>query len=579
LTTQRTNIGVFVDTLEQDYQQQIVLGIDAEAKSLELDVTCFVGGQLEAPDPAQTPLNAAYSLCTSEGIQALIVLSGTLSNYSGMEALSSFCKRFMHLPVCSIGGNLAGAVEVAVDNRAGVRQALTHLAQTCGRRRIAFVKGPRGNDEAQERFQVYGEAVADLRLANEADLVVEGDFLEPSGAHAVKVLLDDRRLGFDALMCASDLMAIGAMRALAERKVPVPQKVAVVGFDDIQSARFASPSLATVRQPLYEQGRRALREVVARISEKDLPGRVFLDASFIPRESCGARSLASGSSGVTPMLADPELLEPLRFEEAYRLALPRILGDVRRVIEEAGFDCEPTLADTLLVQAATDIQGRRRGLLQGQSFVSFLEEVIGQMDKGPTADVSAWQEVITVMRRHFSLCLRQDPKWRRSADEMWHLARSSVSLLAERSQARRWLAEAALSQTLRLAAQRISNAIDWSELSRALSETLIQLEVPSCFIALSSGPGSARGALLIRDGQVELNPPGEFSEGRLVPEALLQPQRRVTWLVQSLVLRRRLLGYVVFESGPRDGRIYASLRDTLSAAIGGSSLDGSSAGE
>jgi DNA-binding LacI/PurR family transcriptional regulator len=576
LTTQRTNIGVFVDTLEQDYQQQIVLGIDAEAKSLELDVTCFVGGQLEAPDPAQTHLNAAYSLCANDGIQALIVLSGTLSNYCGMETLSGFCKRFMDLPVCSIGGNLSGAVEVAVDNRAGVRQALTHLAQTCGRRRIAFVKGPRGNDEAQERFQVYGEAVADLRLANEADLVVEGDFLEPSGAHAVKVLLDDRRLGFDALMCASDLMAIGAMRALAERKVAVPQKVAVVGFDDIQMARFAAPSLATVRQPLYEQGRRALREVVARLSEKDLPGRVFLDASFIPRESCGARSLSGSNAGAAPMLADPELLEPLRFEEAYRLALPRILADVRRVIEEAGFDCEPSLADTLLVQAATDIQGRRRGLLQGQSFVSFLEEVIGQMDKGTTSDVSAWQEVITVMRRHFSLCLRQDPKWRRSADEMWHMARSSVSLLAERSQARRWLAEAALSQTLRMAAQRISNAIDWTELSRALSETLTQLEVPSCFVALSNGSGPARGALLIQHGQIELNPPGEFSERRLVPEALLQPTRRVTWLVQSLVLRRKLLGYVVFESGPRDGRIYASLRDTLSAAIGGAGLDSSS---
>src|SRR6185295_4205440 len=98
------------------------------------------------------------------------------------------------------------------------------------------------------------------------------------------------------------------------------------------------------------------------------------------------------------------------------------------VIEEAGFDSEPSLADTLLVQAATDIQGRRRGLLQGQSFVSFLEDVIGQMDQGP-ADVSAWQEVSTVMRRHFSLCLRQHPHWRRSADEMWHMARSSVSLL------------------------------------------------------------------------------------------------------------------------------------------------------
>jgi DNA-binding LacI/PurR family transcriptional regulator len=571
LSTQRTNIGVFVDTLDQDYQQQVVLGIDAEARALDLDVTCFVGGQLNAPDAFQAQLNSAYALCAADRVDALVVLSGTLSNYSGMESLSQFCKRFMELPMCSIGGSMPYAVEVAVDNRAGVRQALTHLAQTCGRRRIAFVKGPQGNDEAQERFQVYLEAVQDLRLANESDLVVEGDFLEPSGAQAIKTLLDDRRLGFDALMCASDLMAIGAMRALSERKVAVPQKVAVVGFDDIQAARFAAPSLATVRQPLYEQGRRALREVVARISEKDLPGRVFLDASFIPRESCGARSLASFTSGLTSLLADPELLEPLRFEEAYRLALPRILADVRRVIEEAGFDCEPGLPDTLLVQAATDIQGRRRGLLQGQSFVSFLEEVIGQMDQNPSTDVSAWQEVIAVMRRHFSLCLRQDPKWRRSADEMWHMARSSVSLLAERSQARRWLAETALFRTLRLSGTRMLNTTDWGELGEMLADSLSRLHVPSCFIAIAEAgrPGVYRGALLVHGKEIQQEFSGEFSAQRLTPEALALPARRATWLLKPMVLRKQQLGYVIFETGPLEGRIYTALRDYLSAAVGG----------
>ncbi len=565
----RTIVGVFVDTLDQDYQQQIVLGIDAEARSLDLDVTCFAGGALHAPDAGQRESNAAYELCSGNRIDALIILSGTLSNYSGMESLSQYCKRFLRVPVCSIGGALAGAVEVAVDNRAGVRQALTHLAQTCGRRRIAFVKGPPGNDEAQERFQVYKEAVEDLRLANEVELVVEGDFLEPSGMRAVKTLLDDRRLGFDALMCASDLMAIGAMRALAERKVAVPQKVAVVGFDDIQAARFAAPSLATVRQPLYEQGRRALREVVARLSEKDLPGRVFLDASFIPRESCGARSLASFTSGLTSLLADPELLEPLRFEEAYRLALPRILSDVRRVIEEAGFDCEPGLPETLLVQAATDIQGRRRGLLQGQSFVSFLEDVIGQMDQSPSTDVSAWQEVIAVMRRHFSLCLRQDPKWRRSADEMWHMARSSVSLLAERSQARRWLAETALFRTLRIAGTRLLNATSWAELGEALADTLSRLEIPACFIALEDAERGHRGVLGVRDRTITLEFEGGFSAERLMPETGAERPLRATWLLEPLVRRQRRLGYVIFETGALEGRVYASLRDQLSAAIGG----------
>jgi hypothetical protein len=296
---------------------------------------------------------------------------------------------------------------------------------------------------------------------------------------------------------------------------------------------------------------------------------VFLDASFIPRESCGARSLASFTSGLTSLLADPELLEPLRFEEAYRLALPRILADVRRVIEEAGFDCEPGLPETLLVQAATDIQGRRRGLLQGQSFVSFLEDVVGQMDQSPSTDVSAWQEVIAVMRRHFSLCLRQDPKWRRSADEMWHMARSSVSLLAERSQARRWLAETALFRTLRIAGTRMINTTSWAELGDVLADTLGRLEIPGCFVALEESNGQHRGMLAVRDRVVTHDQEGTFSSERLMPESLAERPQRVTWLLEPLVLRQRRLGYVMFETGPLEGRVYAALRDHLSAAIGG----------
>jgi hypothetical protein len=223
----------------------------------------------------------------------------------------------------------------------------------------------------------------------------------------------------------------------------------------------------------------------------------------------------------------------------------------------------------LLVQAATDIQGRRRGLLQGQSFVAFLEEVIGQMDQSPTTDVSAWQEVIAVMRRHFSLCLRQDPKWRRSADEMWHMARSSVSLLAERSQARRWLSETALFRMLRLAGTNLLNTTDWDELGHVLSDTLLRLHIPSCFIALSGSDGVGRGALLVRGREMTQQFEGEFSSQRLLPEALAVPTRRATWLLKPLVLGKRQLGYVVFETGPLEGRVYAALRDYLSAAIGG----------
>jgi hypothetical protein len=191
------------------------------------------------------------------------------------------------------------------------------------------------------------------------------------------------------------------------------------------------------------------------------------------------------------------------------------------------------------------------------------------MDQSPSTDVSAWQEVIAVMRRHFSLCLRQDPKWRRSADEMWHMARSSVSLLAERSQARRWLAETALSRTLRIAGTRLINTTSWAELGEVVSDTLNRLGVPGCFVALEQADGGHRGLLAVRDRQSSYDFDGSFSSERLVPEAMAARPRRATWLLEPLVLMQRRLGYVVFETGPLEGRVYAALRDHLSAAIGG----------
>lgn len=569
MSKHRHTIGVFVDAIDPDYQQGILCGIHDEAQALGLDVTCFVGGALEGARPLRGDCNLAYTLSHPAHLDALIVLSGTLANYAGMSRVSALCERFQELPICSIGGALDydNAFELSVNNRAGIRQALMHLAQTCGRRRIAFIKGPEGNEEARERFQVYREAIAELGLASDPELVVDGDFFEASGARAVRTLLDDRRQGFDALLAASDLMAIGAMRELIERKVAVPQRVAVIGFDDIEAARFTTPALSTVRQPLLEQGQRAVREVVARIAERGLPKHVALDTTFIPRQSCGARSLTSMVAGLMAQVPEADNGQPLPFEEAYRQALPHILRDVRRVLEEAGFEFDPSLPETLLVQASTDIQGRTRGLLQGQSFVAFIEEVIGSMTVTPAVDFSAWQEVISVLRRHLSWCLRREVKWRRSAEDIWHRARSSVSHLAERIQARKWLAEVELCEELHRAGHQILNAASVPEVAQALARTLSRLKVRACFVAVPDAGDTYRGLFSVLNDQIRMEFAAPFSAEHLMPAELSQEAAATTWLVEPLVLRQRQLGYVVFAFGPTQGRSYTMLRDYLSAAV------------
>jgi hypothetical protein len=182
-------------------------------------------------------------------------------------------------------------------------------------------------------------------------------------------------------------------------------------------------------------------------------------------------------------------------------------------------------------------------------------------------DVSAWQEVISVMRRHLASCLRRELKWRRSAEDIWHRARASVSHLAERIQARKWLAEAELCGELHRAGNDLLNAEHVPALADALALTLARLKIRACFVALADGAQRYRGLFSIAGDQIEREFAGPFSRARLMPEALLAEGPATTWLVKPLSIRQHVLGYAVFAVGPKQGRTYAMLRDYLSAAV------------
>ncbi|MFG3436615.1 LacI family DNA-binding transcriptional regulator [Nonomuraea sp. NPDC047897] len=142
-----------------------------------------------------------------------------------------------------------------VDNRDGARQAAEHLL-LAGRRTIGVIAGPPTLPAAQDRLEGF---VATLREAGLPDPpVAYGDFGLPSGTHAMQWLLR-RAPGLDAVFCASDLMAAGAMHALARAGRRVPDHVAVIGFDDAPVARRVTPALTTVRQPVEELASIAIR--------------------------------------------------------------------------------------------------------------------------------------------------------------------------------------------------------------------------------------------------------------------------------------------------------------------------------
>jgi len=161
------------------------------------------------------------------------------------------------------------------DNAQGARLAVEHLLER-GRRRIATISGPLDMEVGRVRLRAYRGALAAAGAEASEDLVAVGDFSQASGEHAMRALLD-RRPDLDAVFCANDLMAAGALGVLREAGRRVPEDVAVVGFDDSRLALSTHPRLTSVHQSPEAMG----HEMVAMLLDL-MAGKVDVHARMLP---------------------------------------------------------------------------------------------------------------------------------------------------------------------------------------------------------------------------------------------------------------------------------------------------------
>jgi LacI family transcriptional regulator len=172
-------------------------------------------------------------------------------------------------------------------NGEGAHMAVTHLLKL-GHRRIATITGPIEMEVSIDRRDGYKRALLEAGLPISPELIVAGEFTQESGYRAMTQLLGLPQCP-TAVFAASDSMAIGALRAIREAGLSVPEDVALVSFDDLPVAGFADPPLTTVHQPVLELGAKAVDLLIERIKVPErTPVQVRLPTKLIVRKSCGA---------------------------------------------------------------------------------------------------------------------------------------------------------------------------------------------------------------------------------------------------------------------------------------------------
>lgn len=207
----------------------------------------------------------------------------------GLICIDTALEHSHSVPVVAVAGHrhIRGVTNILLDHQRAAELTLNHL-YSLGHRRIAFMRGQPFSSDSDDRWQSIVQVCKELGIEMRPELTVQlrRDISSPELGYPVVQQLFSGKQKFTALICFNDIAAIGAIRAIHDLGLRVPDDISVIGFDDIKAAAYISPNLTTIRQPLSEMGRFAAQCIVNRLNRtEDFREQVAFEPELVVRES------------------------------------------------------------------------------------------------------------------------------------------------------------------------------------------------------------------------------------------------------------------------------------------------------
>ncbi len=552
---------------------ELLTGVSRAAVDLGVHLICVVGGSTLTNREVNLAEITAIKLLNSNRIDGLVSWASSLRYYMDIAELEDFHRRFLPLPMVSIGMPMNDVHSVLMDTRQGVREVLNHLIQDHGLRRIAFIQGSKGHYYSNERFSAYLEALSENGIPfDEALVAATADFNQKEALRALRVLLDERKLqpqkDIEAIVTVTDILSIPIIKELTDRGIKVPGDIAVAGFNNRPESFSCSPPLTTVGTDFAVHGYRAVEALIKIIQGQPVQTPILMPTQLVIRQSCGCfESPVMNARAFPEPMPEPVHYPPVPLEVCLRTERHGIIAAIRRCLEKAPIPLESHEAELLL----DSLTGQLHDLAPDQ-FLKNLEGCLTRW-KNAEANLLAWQDVISELRRFF-LPRLTDPKQFQRAEDLWHQARVLINIKAENSESSRSKSSSHANQLAQVGGL-FNSSLDLAELVNIIERELPKLGIPGCYLALFDDsavpPRTARLILAFnRNGRIRLGPDGYlFPSHQLVPCEILPTDRPVALVVESCYYKDHQLGFAAFEMGPLDGALYEILRTSFSSALYG----------
>lgn len=562
-------VGVFIDSFYDNYEINIISGIEQFAINNGIRVIYFNGGAINSPQYAGTRRNSVYDIAKSDLIDGIIMISSSLSSYITNEEFENFCKNYSDKFIVSIGKEINDAANILVDNRSGMKELLTHLIEIHNYKKIAFIKGPENNTEAIERFEVYKDVLDKYNIPFDENLVVKGLFLGDTAKNALNTLLDERNVDFDVIVAPNDTIAIQIIQELAFRGIRVPEDKAVVGFDDIKdSIQFFKP-LTTVHQPLFEIGYKAMKTLFEAMYGQKASSKFILPTKLVIRESCGCKGSFNSEEKIVKVIGKYTSFETLnRLRELLITDISELLYEqFSNIIDnKLLFEWAEDIIDSLI----EDIKDLREG-----RFLITLEEILSEAITN-RVDAYFWNFIII---RIFNSVISNLSSSRR-IDFTNHLKKKSKYIL---DKVREKIMDYPIMETKRkfdffMVTQSLTTCFDLNILSDTISKHFSKMGIKSCYICLfennTNNEITKYSRVLIayeNKEKIEYNEnEAIFRTFEIVPGGPRKLSNESQYVIGVLSFYNELLGFVLYELEFRENKeIFEFLTLQLSNTIKG----------
>lgn len=269
----------------------------------------------------------AMELTAKIGADAYVVPIGSIANYIKDKTnwtVPDIIKFLSPDRTILIEDDYEGFRSIIKDNTKGMRDLVLHLIEECGYRKICFVAGPVGSRGSMEREKVYYEEMAAHNLPVTDEMFCRGNFFgtcDDEIDHLITVNPD-----VEAIVCASDRIAMTAYRVMKKRGLTPGEDIAVTGFDDVPEVAHAKPPLSTVRLSSYDMGYAAGVEALRLCRGEDQQTRI-LGSEFIKRASCGKGSVYAQKEKVHPVAMDERTDEEAIASDNRQWAITQLISD------------------------------------------------------------------------------------------------------------------------------------------------------------------------------------------------------------------------------------------------------------